>query len=76
MDDEHSHDGMVHQHEHTHVTHYVRPQEEARHLIASHGHEHNHAPLTHTHAPHEDPDKEHEREAHVHDHVRPERSPA
>ncbi len=76
MAQEHSHDPLVHAHEHVHVTHYVRPEEETTHLPASHEHEHNHPALDHQHSPHEDPSKEHEREAHVHDHVRPEKSPA
>jgi len=33
-----------HQHEHTHVTHYLRHGEEWAHLTANHDHEHNHAP--------------------------------
>jgi hypothetical protein len=74
--EDHLHDEMVHGHEHIHITHYVRPHEEAAHLTASHSHEHNHPALRHTHTSHEDPDKEHEREAHIHDHERPERSPA
>jgi hypothetical protein len=73
---QHSHDETVHGHEHVHVTHYLRPEEDWLHMTANHAHEHNHAPLEHTHVPHDDPDKEHEREAHIHDHVRPEKSPA
>lgn len=73
MAQEHSHEEMVH--EHMHITHYLRPEEETVHLTSGHSHEHNHPPLTHTHASHEDPDKEHGREVHVHDHARPERSP-
>jgi hypothetical protein len=74
--EQHSHEAQVHQHEHTHVTHYLRHGEEWAHLTANHDHEHNHAPLTHSHQPHEDPAKEHQREAHVHDHEQPARSPA
>ena len=65
-----------HGHEHVHVTHYVRPGEEASHLPASHDHEHNHPALAHAHDPHDDPDKEHAREAHVHDHAQPTESPS
>jgi hypothetical protein len=56
--EQHSHEAQVHQHEHTHVTHYLRHGEEWAHLTANHDHEHNHAPLTHSHQPHEDPAKE------------------
>jgi hypothetical protein len=74
--DQHSHDEKVHDHEHMHVTHYLRPEEEWVHLTANHTHDHNHARLTHAHAPYEEMDKEHGREAHIHDHLRPDESPA
>jgi hypothetical protein len=74
--EDHLHDEMVHEHEHIHITHYVRPGEETAHLTASHSHDHNHPALRHTHIAHENPDREHEREAHILDHERPERSPA
>ena len=76
MADEHAHDEVLHDHEHVHVSHYVRPEEEPTHLTATHGHEHNHPAVQHSHVPHEDPEKEHRREGHIHDHTRPERSPA
>jgi urease accessory protein len=76
MAETHNHDGQVHRHEHTHVTHYLRHGQQWDHMGASHDHEHNHAAVTHSHEPHEDPDQEHVREAHIHDHERPAQSPA
>jgi hypothetical protein len=76
LPDTHDHQAIVHEHEHTHVTHYDRPGEETTHMVARHAHEHNHPALSHDHEPHEDPDKEHLRESHVHDHARPDASPA
>ena len=73
---EHSHDAVVHTHEHPHVTHNRRegPDElvgEWEHLTALHTHEHNHAPITHSHLPHENAEHEHPGEAHIHDHSHP-----
>jgi hypothetical protein len=73
---EHSHDPVVHTHEHPHVTHNRRegPDElvgEWEHLTALHVHEHNHAPITHSHVAHESAEHEHLGEAHVHDHGHP-----
>jgi hypothetical protein len=76
MADTHSHDAQVHQHEHTHVTHYLRHGQQWEHLGTSHDHEHNHTAVIHAHQPHQDPDKEHGREAHIHDHEQPAQSPA
>jgi hypothetical protein len=76
LPDTHDHQAIVHEHEHIHVTHYDRPEEEIAHMVARHPHEHNHPALTHDHKPHGDPDKEHLRESHVHDHARPDASPA
>ena len=67
-DQKHSHEAVVHGHEHIHVTHYARHGEETTHLEAVHEHEHNHPALDHTHEAHEDQEKEHPREAHIHDH--------
>jgi hypothetical protein len=71
----HTHDAIVHDHRHFHVTHYLRRGTEWNHLMSTHDHEHNHAPVDHVHIPHEDVKKEHRREAHVHDHNRPDTSP-
>jgi hypothetical protein len=65
----------VHDHEHTHVTHYLRHGDEVEHMTATHSHQHNHPGVTHAHQPHEDPAKEHPREVHVHDHAAPTESP-
>jgi hypothetical protein len=75
MAESHHHDAEIHDHGHVHVTHYVRPEEDATHLEATHGHEHNHPALSHEHEPHEDAEKEHPREAHIHDHAHPSSSP-
>ena len=74
MADTHSHDAQVHQHEHTHVTHYLRHGQQWEHMGTSHDHEHNHTAVIHVHEPHQDPDKEHGREAHIHDHEQPAQS--
>jgi hypothetical protein len=66
--DPHHHDAIVHEHEHVHVTHYLRHGREPEHELATHAHRHDHSALSHEHQPHADPAKEHEREAHVHDH--------
>ena len=71
MHPEHDHEPLVHQHGHSHVTHYLRPGEDVVHLTASHEHAHNHPVLRHSHEPHQDLEKEHPREAHVHDHAQP-----
>jgi hypothetical protein len=73
---EQSHDAVVHNHDHPHVTHNRRegPDEvvgEWEHLTALHAHEHNHAAITHFHSPHENAEHEHLGEAHVHDHSHP-----
>ena len=66
--DQHTHDAMVHQHEHWHVTHnWSETASTFEHLAARHSHEHDHASLTHAHVPHVDFDTEHAGEAHVHD---------
>lgn len=46
MGEQHSHDAEVHDHEHTHVTHYLSGGQDWTHLTASHQHEHNHAGVT------------------------------
>ena len=73
---EHSHEAIVHDHEHPHMTHNRRegPDElvgEWEHLTALHTHEHNHATITHSHLPHENAEHEHLGEAHIHDHSHP-----
>jgi hypothetical protein len=46
MGEQHRHDAEVHNHEHTHVTHYLSGGQDWTHLTASHQHEHNHPALT------------------------------
>ena len=70
--DQHTHEAMVHQHEHWHVTHnWSETAGTFEHLAARHSHEHDHASLTRAHVPHVDFDAEHAGEAHVHDHDQP-----
>lgn len=74
--EEHSHDAVVHTHEHPHVTHNRRegPDEvlgEWEHLTSVHEHEHNHSAVQHRHLPHQDAAHEHLGEAHIHDHGHP-----
>ena len=70
--DQHTHQAMVHQHEHWHVTHnWSETAGTFEHLAARHSHEHDHASVTHAHVPHVDFDAEHAGEAHVHDHDQP-----
>jgi hypothetical protein len=73
---EHSHEGVVHTHQHPHITHNRREGAdefigEWEHLTALHSHEHNHAQVSHSHLPHENAEHEHLGEAHVHDHSHP-----
>jgi hypothetical protein len=70
----HKHGAVVHAHEHSHVTHYLRPTEDWVHLTTSHGHEHNHSACEHAHEAHQNWQKEHAREGHVHDHGHPAQS--
>jgi hypothetical protein len=74
--EQHSHEALVHDHEHAHVTHYLVQGEQWTHLTATHAHEHNHAPVAHAHNPHKDEQKEHLQEGHIHDHEQPAQSPA
>jgi hypothetical protein len=69
----HSHQGLVHRHEHMHITHHAKQGDPARveHLAAIHEHEHNHPALDHSHIQHENLEREHGHEAHIHDHARP-----
>ena len=48
---EHSHDALVHSHDHYHVAHHhvSGTRNEFEHRAQYHVHEHNHAPLTHAH---------------------------
>lgn len=70
--DQHTHEAMVHQHEHWHVMHnWSETAGTFEHLAARHSHEHDHASVTHAHVPHVDFDAEHAGEAHVHDHDQP-----
>jgi hypothetical protein len=67
----HAHRAVVHNHDHTHITHYVHARTGVEHLMASHRHAHNHARIEHAHLPHEEAAREHGREAHIHDHEHP-----
>lgn len=74
--EEHTHQAIVHTHQHPHVTHNRREGAEEMlgewdHLTALHSHEHNHSAVAHAHLPHEMPEHEHLGEAHVHDHAHP-----
>jgi hypothetical protein len=67
----HPHSAIIHDHEHSHVTHYVHARKGVEHLLASHSHQHNHSRLEHAHIPHEDIPREHLHEAHIHEHAHP-----
>jgi hypothetical protein len=70
--EQHTHEGVVHVHEHWHVTHnWSETAGTFEHLASKHSHPHDHAELTHSHVPHVDVDSEHEGEAHIHDHDQP-----
>jgi hypothetical protein len=69
---EHHHEGIVHTHDHYHVTpNYNDLTTGFDHLSSSHAHEHDHGELTQTRHPHIDFEREHRGEAHVHDHEAP-----
>lgn len=71
----HTHQEMIHVHEHIHVTHHLRSSSnQVEHLVSKHTHDHNHPALAHDHAPHEDFEQEHQQEAHIHDHEHPTQS--
>jgi hypothetical protein len=75
--EQHHHDGLVHSHDHYHVTHNFNKMVGGfDHLTSEHDHEHNHAEVTHRHFPHKNWELEHEMEAHVHDHDVPTRKGA
>jgi hypothetical protein len=59
----HSHDAQLHEHDHTHLTQYLRHGQHWGHMDPSHVHEHHHAAVSHAPSAHQDPDKEHGREA-------------
>src|SRR4051795_9367998 len=70
--EEHTHEAMVHDHPHHHVTHnFNRLTGGFDHLSSEHSHDHDHASVTHGHHPHEDFEQEHQGEAHIHDHAVP-----
>jgi hypothetical protein len=79
LEHEHTHDSVVHGHDHYHVSHHHRSHEigEAfEHRSTYHSHEHNHSEMVHGHKDRE-PDterREHDEMAHTHDHARPSRS--
>ena len=73
-EEEHTHPGEIHGHDHYHVSHRHSGGllDEFEHRAHYHSHEHNHAPLTHGHEHDaEDEVEEHAKEAHVHDHEAP-----
>jgi hypothetical protein len=77
--EQHSHDSMMHEHDHYHITHNKREGADAaigewEHLTAQHTHPHNHPGMVHSHEPHANAEHEHLGEAHVHDHEHPTRS--
>ncbi len=69
----HSHQAVVHGHEHPHVTHHCKGGAggAVEHLVATHAHEHNHAAVEHAHVPHQNAEREHAHECHIHDHSHP-----
>jgi hypothetical protein len=70
--EQHTHESVVHDHEHWHVTHnWSETAGTFEHLASKHSHPHDHAELTHSHVPHVDFDSEHAGEAHIHDHDQP-----
>jgi hypothetical protein len=70
--EQHTHEPMVHTHEHWHVTHnWSETAGTFEHLASKHSHEHDHAHLSHSHVGHVDFEKEHGSEAHIHDHDQP-----
>lgn len=70
--EQHTHESLVHDHEHWHVTHnWSETAGTFEHLASRHSHPHDHAELTHSHVPHVDFDSEHAGEAHIHDHDQP-----
>jgi hypothetical protein len=72
---EHTHAGIVHSHDHYHVTHHHTGGVlgEFEHRTRYHLHEHNHAPLVHGHESQSTDDErsDHESAAHTHDHDSP-----
>ena len=66
----HTHDAIVHTHEHAHVVHYLHGTQ-WEHMAATHSHEHNHPAVEHDHEPHVSAEAEHLRQAHDHDHAHP-----
>lgn len=77
----HTHDAVVHSHDHYHVTHHHRSGiggalGDFEHRTSWHTHGHDHGPLTHSHDyDHDDETAHHGKEAHVHDHSHPTVSP-
>jgi hypothetical protein len=68
----HTHDKVVHDHEHFHVTHnWSETAGTFMHLSSKHIHSHDHAEVNHAHLPHENFEEEHRGEAHDHDHGEP-----
>ena len=77
---EHNHPGIVHTHDHYHVTHHHTGNllGEFEHRSEYHQHEHNHSPLVHAHKGRDQGDEsaDHDKEAHVHDHAAPNLAPS
>jgi hypothetical protein len=51
MADTHRHDAQLHQHEHTHVTRYLRHGQQWERMDTGHDYEHNHAAVSHAPQP-------------------------
>jgi len=72
---EHTHEPVVHTHDHYHVSHHHTGGVlgEFEHRTHYHQHEHNHAPLLHAHErfSEEQERADHDATAHVHDHDAP-----
>jgi hypothetical protein len=75
VEHEHTHPGVVHGHDHYHVTHHHTggPLGEFEHRTHYHEHDHNHATIVHGHQKRSEDDerKDHEGTAHTHDHDAP-----
>jgi hypothetical protein len=58
----HTHDAVVHTHEHAYVVPYLRHGTEWDRMAATHSHEHNHAAVEHDREPHVNAEAEHLRQ--------------
>jgi hypothetical protein len=77
VENEHSHAGQIHSHDHYHVSHHHTggPLGEFEHRAHYHQHEHNHARLVHAHEKYDEATEgaDHAAMAHTHDHEAPTR---